>query len=794
LHQHLRLVQQVVDAAFSDSSANKLTKLTADYWRWHDEGGIQRPAQLHTPQLQADWEQLGKLHEQFLQAATAALKAAAKGDKARARDQLNEMFEHSGELTQLVVGASLHELTAAFLAREQDFAARYERDLLEAAHIGRFAVRLSDNILIDADDNFLAFLGFDRTQFLGINADRVFDGKTFQRLIKAATSEVPNARTQLKLKNNQGRRVTLEVIAHIEEKGGGEILRCLAANISQNEADAQQRRLLSTAIEVSNHVVMITNARQEIVYVNPAFTRLTGYDVSEALGKNPRFLQGRETNQATRIALREALAEGRNVHVEVLNYTKEGLRYWVDLSIVPVTDDSGEITHFIAVEHDITERKAAELEIVRIALSDHLTGLSNRHAAEERLATEWQRARRGSGSFALALLDIDRFKLVNDQYGHHIGDLALKHVADTIARNLRGGDWVARWGGEEFLLCLHDMDSRGAHIGAERIRKQIKSNPLKIPLGELPLTVSIGVSLYSPEHEDIDAMLAQSDSLLYEAKHGGRDKVLSSGSTGRKGSVIWEGSQVQGALHDGRVVPVFQTIVNLRSGAIVADEALARIRAKDNSLIPAINFIQAAEALHLVTSIDKTISSGAIDRNARGLKNGTIDAGRAHFINLSHQFLANGEQVEALLETARTFQSACAINDTPAKPMVIEITERQGGDIMTLKKNLQPLTDFGFQLALDDFGSGYSSFLYLAELPVDYLKIEGWMVSRINRSKRVRQLVETLVSTAQKFKITTIAECVEDAQTAQVLCDMGVDWAQGYYFAMPLPEEVDRPA
>jgi len=120
---------------------------------------------------------------------------------------------------------------------------------------------------------------------------------------------------------------------------------------------------------------------------------------------------------------------------------------------------------------------------------------------------------------------------------------------------------------------------------------------------------------------------------------------------------------------------------------------------------------------------------------------------------------------------------------------VIEITERQAGDILTLKKHLKPLTDFGFRLALDDFGSGYSSFLYLAELPVQFLKIEGWMVSRIVTDPRVRQLVETVVATARHFGILTIAECVENAETAQVLCDIGVDWAQGYYFSRPRVEK-----
>ena len=185
---------------------------------------------------------------------------------------------------------------------------------------------------------------------------------------------------------------------------------------------------------------------------------------------------------------------------------------------------------------------------------------------------------------------------------------------------------------------------------------------------------------------------------------------------------------------------------------VVAEEALARIRAKDDSLIPAINFIQAAEALHLIGAIDETISSSALARCAVSIAGQEEEAFISHFINLSPQFLANPESVENLLERARTYCARCGMDNAATKPMVIEITERQSADILLLKKHLKPLMDFGFQLALDDFGSGYSSFLYLAELPVNFIKIEGWMVNRINKDKRTRQLVETLVNTAQKIQ------------------------------------------
>jgi diguanylate cyclase (GGDEF)-like protein/PAS domain S-box-containing protein len=786
LQHHLQALKQVVDAALDATPKTALAPLRAEYWRWYEAADGVQLAQLGAA-LQAQWQQLGTLHRAFVDASDACVQAAAKGDKARAKEYLDEAFARSTELVGVLVGACMQELAGAFTTHEAKLAARYEQDFMEAARIGRFSVRLADNRMTEVDDSFLKILGFTRVEAEGLDVPRIFDAKAYQRILKAGRSKDINGRVTVKAKHKDGRKLALELIAYIDESAGNEILQCVAADISQSQAEFEQRRLLSTAIEVSEHVVIITDAKQEIVYANPAFTRLTGYEVAEALGKSPRFLQGPETSQATRVAMREALAAGRNAHVEILNYTKEGLRYWVDLSIVPVTDDSGEVTHFIAVQHDITERKAAEQAIVRIALEDHLTGLPNRRAAEDRIEMEWNRARRNTGGFALAIVDIDRFKLVNDQHGHHVGDQALKHVSDTLAKHLRRGDWVARWGGEEFLLCFHDLDSRGAHTGAERMRKLIKSNPLKMHQGELPLTISMGVSVYSPDHENLDSMLAQADALLYEAKHSGRDKVLCSGrADARKGSVLWEGSQVQGALHEGRIVPVYQPIVDLRSGAIVAEEALARIRARDDSLIPAVNFIQAAEALHLVASIDKTISTCALGRCSLALQKPGKETGRSHFINLSHQFLANAEQVDALLNLAQGFCTA----PSNASPIVIEITERQSGDILTLRKNLQPLTDFGFRLALDDFGSGYSSFMYLAELPVAYLKIEGWMVSRINQTPRVRQLVETLVNTARKLNVITIAECVEDAETAQVLCDIGVDWAQGYYFARPaLAEE-----
>ncbi|MCW5626499.1 MAG: EAL domain-containing protein, partial [Burkholderiales bacterium] len=464
-----------------------------------------------------------------------------------------------------------------------------------------------------------------------------------------------------------------------------------------------------------------------------------------------------------------------------LNYRKHGDSYWVELSVVPVQDASGIVSHWISIQRDISDRKAQEQEITRLAMEDHLTGLLNRRAAEARLAVEWSRARRDHNRFAVAVVDVDRFKLVNDQYGHQVGDEVLCHVAATLSSNLRGGDWIARWGGEEFLMCLHGLDSAGAARAGERARQLLKKNPVRISVGELPVTASFGLALYSSRTESVEALLAQADALLYEAKQSGRDKVLvaSNAANARRGTV-WEGSQVQSALHENRLLPAFQPIVDLRTGRVVGEEALARIRSREQVLIQARRFIQAAEALQLVSAIDRTVSTLALERTAEAVERS--QPLEAYFINLSTQSLADRELVAALREQAMSFRMLPGASN----PMVIEITERQTADMDTLLTQLEPLLDVGFRLALDDFGSGYSSFRYLAELPVHFLKIEGWMVQGLTRSLRTRQLIETIVATARTFDVMTVAECVEDADTAQVLCDVGVDWAQGHWFSKPV--------
>lgn len=453
---------------------------------------------------------------------------------------------------------------------------------------------------------------------------------------------------------------------------------------------------------------------------------------------------------------------------------------WSEADLAYMELVSGWLGHHLA---QARQRQALEQH----ALSDGLTGLLNRRAAELRLDEELARARRHNEGYALALLDMDHFKAVNDRYGHAVGDEVLKVMARRIEAGLREDDWVARWGGEEFLVFLRNADVREAVFVLERLIAQVKASPVSTGAGPIRVTLSAGVGLPAGDDRSFHHAVEIADTCLYRAKANGRDRVEAQDGSG----VLWPAQIVKRALRDERVVMATQAIVDLQTGKAVADEALARVRLPDGRLLPAGDFIEAAEGLGLMPEIDRIISRAAMARCAGKLGGGALGPDFIHFVNLSPQFLARRDLVEELLANAMRSCQTCGIEFGPIKPIVFEITERQFlRNLDTLEADLKPLLDFGFRLALDDFGSGYSSFLYLARLPVSFLKIEGWMVANMGKERKIRAIVESLARFARQEGIVTVAECIEDADTARILREMGVDLGQGWHFGRP---EVELP-
>jgi len=283
----------------------------------------------------------------------------------------------------------------------------------------------------------------------------------------------------------------------------------------------------------ANDVIIVTKAQPidgagpEIVYVNEAFTRLTGYTPGEALGKTPRILQGPRTDPGARQRIRDALTRGQPVRIEILNYSKTGQEYWLDLNIVPLRNDAGEITHFAAIERDLTQRKQEEAQLFQRATTDALTGIHNRGYFLERARNEFTRAARLGRPLAVIIFDIDQFKTINDTHGHEAGDKVLVRIVDTARSVLRQIDILGRIGGEEFALALPEARLAEALSAAERLRATIGRTPVTIGAKKLTVTASFGVSERRPADTTIEALLTRADRALYAAKAAGRNTVHS---------------------------------------------------------------------------------------------------------------------------------------------------------------------------------------------------------------------------------------------------------------------------
>ena len=407
---------------------------------------------------------------------------------------------------------------------------------------------------------------------------------------------------------------------------------------------------------------------------------------------------------------------------------------------------------------------------------DPLTGLMSRaalHGVLERLLNE-------QTAFGLVLFDIDRFKLINYGFGDDCGDDVLREVASAAKQNLNRGDCIGRWSGQQFLCVLPTLDAATAAARAEDLRVLIEA--LVIPRGTngVRITASFGVAAAPDDGRMERRLLAAAEAALYEAKEYGRNRVVQAANLSQQ--VYGVGEILDRALRERRIVPAYQPIVDLRSGEVVAEEALARLITPEGDVLAADEFIEVAKKLQLTHKIDQAIISATCARFVHAAHTHTR---RTQFVNISGNLLRHPTIVRELLGSMREYCRACGTWASGHKPLVIEVTEREFlGDLVQAQAALQPFVDFGLNLALDDFGSGYSSFQYLADLPFSFLKIEGGLIRRVNEP-RVRALVQGMQDTAAALGLTTLAEGVETAEVAATIRALGIDWAQGHYFYKP---------
>jgi diguanylate cyclase (GGDEF)-like protein/PAS domain S-box-containing protein len=287
--------------------------------------------------------------------------------------------------------------------------------------------------------------------------------------------------------------------------------------------------------EAVNDVILVTTADTDgvgpvIIYANPAFSRLTGYTCAEVIGLSPRLLQGPGTSRATLDSIRAALSAGREVHEKLLNYAKSGAPYWLDVRISPLHDGKGNITHFVAIERDVTLDKRQMDDLEHMADRDTLTGIPNRRALLRRFELEigtmracWSPLPNRRG-VCMAFIDVDHFKQINDDLGHIIGDAVLFNIADRLMENVRRSDMVGRIGGEEFAVCMPGVTLHEARVLAERLRCCVEEAAFDTPAGPVAATISVGVAAFE-KGDTLASLMERADSAMYTSKQFGRNRV-----------------------------------------------------------------------------------------------------------------------------------------------------------------------------------------------------------------------------------------------------------------------------
>ncbi len=580
------------------------------------------------------------------------------------------------------------------------------------------------------------------------------------------------------------------LIVHIEAiaSDDDQLCRLILIDITERKGNEEKLKLADLVYQAISEAIMVADADNRIVTVNPAFAELTGYTLQEAIGQPTALLKSGLQNEEFYQSMWNALETIGHWQGEIWNRRKNGNIYLEWLIINTVYDEQRKIRYRVAMFSDITDQKQAEQTIWQQANFDSLTGLPNRHMFYERLAQEMKKSRRVNLPLALLFLDLDHFKDVNDTLGHAKGDLLLKEMAQRLLNCVRSTDTVARLGGDEFTIILPELQERDS---IERLTQDILcrlTKPFELA-GEIAyVSVSIGITLFPEDTDDIDTLIKNADQAMYAAKDQGRNcrhyfTISMQEAALFRMRLI---NDLRCALSESQFWLAYQPIVELGTGIIHKAEALIRWQHPTRGLINPAEFIPVAEATGMIIDIGEWVFREAA-KQAVQWRTEHHDDFQISINKSPMQFQKDGGEHLAWFDY---------LNDLglSGQGIVIEITEGLLMDAEpTVTGQLLALRDAGIQVSLDDFGTGYSSLSYLKKFDIDYIKIDQSFTRNLNPNANDLALCEAIIVMAHKLGIKVIAEGIETQEQCDLLIAAGCDYGQGYLFSRPVAaEEFDK--
>ena len=562
--------------------------------------------------------------------------------------------------------------------------------------------------------------------------------------------------------------------------GGGFVT--IYTDISARKQSEERLLLAEKVFDNSPEAIMITDQHYRIVSTNEAFTQITGFAPDEVIGKDPRILASERHDKHSHHEMWRTVQSTGHWSGEIWDHKKSGDIYPKWMTINAVHDQiSGTLTHYVAMFTDITERKRAEERIHFLAHHDALTELPNRFSLEARLEQALIDARRHNWHVGVLFIDLDRFKVINDTLGHHVGDRLLIEVAKRFSAAVRESDMVARLGGDEFVIVLPDMD--GAEAAAHVALKIISSllNPVRIDGNDLHTSPSIGISIYPNDGLSVDAVMKNADTAMYHAKALGRNnyQFFAEEMNRIASERLSIEARLRQALPHNELLLHYQPQFSADGLRATGIEALLRWQPPGEELVAPDRFITIAEETGLIVPIGAWVLGEACRQLRRWLDAGLPPLRMA--VNLSARQLRNADLIE-------TVRNALVETGIPSALLELEITESAVMDKPEEAiKVLQALKRMGVTLAIDDFGTGYSSLAYLKLFPIDHLKIDRSFVRDIERDPDDAAIAMSTIALAHSLGMRVVAEGVETRAQLEILQKNQCDEVQGFFFSQPLP-------
>lgn len=574
-----------------------------------------------------------------------------------------------------------------------------------------------------------------------------------------------------------------EITNVIVENGKAAELVGVMMDVTRQKKMEEQLRLAATTFE-THEGILITDHNSKILRVNQAFTEITGYSAKEVIGKNPRLLKSDRHDRQFYKRIWHQLKVNSKFEGEIWNRRKNGEIFPEWLTITAVRNEQQAITHYVAIFSDITEKKKSENEIYELAYYDPLTNLPNRRLLLSQLASEILIAKREGYFGAILFLDLDRFKVLNDSMGHHMGDELLIQVAARLKQTLRKADIPARLSGDEFVVMLHanerDIQQATAHakIVAEKIQTCL-NRPFFVSQYEHHCSASIGIALFPDQNCSANEILQQADKAMYRSKAEGRNTIsfFHRSMQAEADAKLYMEKELRTAIEHGNFVLYYQPQTDLLNKAAHA-EALIRWNHHSKGLIAPTEFIPVAEETGLIIQLGDWVLNEAC-RQIREWLDGGLQISHIS-INVSSKQFRKESFVDDINKALRTHQ-------LEASKLLIELTESIVIDnIQDTVKKMHALKEIGVKISIDDFGIGYSSLTYLKLLPLNQLKIDRSFIRDITTDINDAAIVETIIAMAHSLNLEVIAEGVETREQIEFLRRKNCHLFQGNYFSPPL--------